>query len=223
MLRSPPSRRLLAVLAGLLLVAVIISGVGAHYPHDWLLENALVVVCVVYLGATWKSLPLSSGSYVLMFLFLVVHEVGAHWTYAEVPYNAWSEAWFGRSVNALLGLERNHFDRVIHLLYGLVFFFPYRELYFHAGGRPGVWSYLIPVDLIASTSLVYELIEWAAAVVFGGELGIAYLGTQGDVWDAHKDMAFAIVGAVFSAGLLAWSNVRRGDDPGPALIRSLKR
>ena len=70
MLRSPPSRRLLAILGGLLLVAVIVSGVGAHYPHDWLLENLLVGVCVTYLAATWKSLPLSAGSYILIFLFL---------------------------------------------------------------------------------------------------------------------------------------------------------
>jgi putative membrane protein len=223
MLRSPPSRRLLAILGGLLLVAVIVSGVGAHYPHDWLLENVLVAVCVIYLAATWKSLPLSAGSYVLIFLFLLIHEVGAHWTYAEVPYDAWSKAWFGHSVNAVFGFERNHFDRLIHLIYGLMFVFPYRELYFHAGGRPGIWSYLIPIDLIASTSLVYELIEWAAAVVFGGELGIAYLGTQGDVWDAHKDMAIAILGAVVSVGLLAWGNARQSDDPSFTFIQAAKR
>jgi putative membrane protein len=160
---------------------------------------------------------------VLIFLFLLVHEVGAHWTYAEVPYDAWSKAWFGHSVNAVFGFERNHFDRLIHLIYGLIFVFPYRELYFHAGGRPGIWSYLIPIDLIASTSLVYELIEWAAAVVFGGELGIAYLGTQGDVWDAHKDMAIAILGAAVSVGLLAWRNARQGDDPSLTFIQAVKR
>jgi putative membrane protein len=126
-------------------------------------------------------------------------------------------------VNAVFGFERNHFDRLIHLIYGLMFVFPYRELYFHAGGRPGIWSYLIPIDLIASTSLVYELIEWAAAVVFGGELGIAYLGTQGDVWDAHKDMAIAILGAVVSVGLLAWGNARQSDDPSFTFIQAAKR
>jgi putative membrane protein len=223
MLRYPPSRRLLIVLGSLLAGAVFLSGWGAHYPRDWLLENALVGACLVYLALTWKRLPLSAGSCVLLFIFLCLHEVGAHWTYAEVPYNAWSEALLGRSVNSLLAFERNHFDRLIHLLYGLVFVFPMRELYLHAGGRPGAWSYILPVDLVASTSLVYELIEWAAAVVFGGELGIAYLGTQGDVWDAHKDIAIAILGAVVSMGLFAWRNARHGDDPGLAFLESLQR
>lgn len=223
MLRSPPSRRLLIVLGTLLAAAVVVSGIGAHYPRDWVLENAIVGCFITYLWLTRKRLTLSAGSYVMIFLFLCLHEVGAHWTYAEVPYDAWVEGWFGRSLNAAVGFERNHFDRLIHLLYGVVFVFPVRELYFHAGGRPGVWSYLLPIDFVASTSLAYELIEWSAAVVFGGELGIAYLGTQGDVWDAHKDMAIAIVGAVISAGLLAWSNARRGDDPGPALLRALNR
>lgn len=98
-----------------------------------------------------------------------------------------------------------------------------RELYFHAGGRPGTWSYLLPIDFVASTSLVYELIEWTAAVIFGGELGIAYLGTQGDVWDAHKDIAFAILGAVVAMTWLAGRNAWRGDDPGLAFIQSLSR
>ena len=70
---------------------------------------------------------------------------------------------------------------------------------------------------------MYELIEWAAAVVFGGELGIAYLGTQGDVWDAHKDMAIAILGAVVSVGLLAWGNARQSDDPSFTFIQAAKR
>lgn len=223
MLRYPPSRRLLIVLSSLLAVAIVLSGWGAHYPRDWILENAIVAALVTFLALSWKRLPLSAGSCVLLFLFLCLHEIGAHWTYAEVPYNAWSENWFGQSLNAAVGFERNHFDRLIHLLYGIVFVFPMRELYFHAGGRPGTWSYLLPIDFVASTSLVYELIEWAAAMVFGGELGIAYLGTQGDVWDAHKDIAFAILGAVVAMAWLAGRNLWRGDDPGLAFIRSLSR
>ena len=62
----------------------------------------------------------------------------------------------------------------------------------------GFWGYFLPLDLTMSTSMLYELIEWGAAVVFGGDLGQAYLGTQGDVWDAHKDMALASLGALIA-------------------------
>ena len=65
----------------------------------------------------------------------------------------------------------------------------------------GLWRYLMPVLFVMSHSVIYEMIEWLAAELFGGELGVAYLGTQGDVWDAQKDMALAAAGAV--AGLLS--------------------
>jgi putative membrane protein len=65
----------------------------------------------------------------------------------------------------------------------------------------GFWGYALPLDVTMSTSMIYELIEWGVAVTFGGDLGQSYLGTQGDVWDAHKDMAFASLGACVSMGV----------------------
>jgi putative membrane protein len=122
--------------------------------------------------------------------------VGAHYTYAEVPYDRWFEALTGSTFNQLVGWKRNNFDRVIHFAYGLLLAYPVRELVVPLAGVQGFWSFFLPLDLTMSSSSVFELFEWAAAEIFGGDLGIAYLGTQGDVWDAHKDMALASAGAL---------------------------
>ena len=183
----------LAVLFGLLWTALAIA---PWHRADWALENALVVVFVVAVALTYKRLTLSRISYTLIFLFLCLHEVGSHYTYSEVPYDAWFQALTGRTFNSLVGWERNNFDRVIHLAYGLLLAYPVREVFLRVAAVRGFWGYFLPLDLTMSTSMIYELVEWAAAEAFGGELGQAYLGTQGDVWDAHKDMALASAGAL---------------------------
>jgi putative membrane protein len=113
-----------------------------------------------------------------------------------------------RSLNELLGWERNHFDRLTHFCYGLLLAYPIREVFLRVADVRGFWGYFLPLDFTMSTSMLYELIEWAAAEVFGGELGMAYLGTQGDVWDAHKDMALASLGAVIAMAVTAAINAR---------------
>jgi len=175
---------------------------------DWILENVLLLAAIVFLAATWRAFPLSRVSYSLIFVFLCLHTIGAHYTYAEVPYDAWFEGLTGRSFNSLVGWERNNFDRVVHFCYGLLLAYPVREMFLRIAGVRGFWSYFLPLDLTMSTSMLYELIEWAAAEYFGGELGMAYLGTQGDVWDAHKDMALASLGALITMCVTALINWR---------------
>jgi putative membrane protein len=186
---------LLGVLFALVFAALAIA---PWHRADWALENALVVVFVVVLAATCKRFTLSRVSYTLIFVFLCLHEVGAHYTYAEVPYDQWFQALTGRTFNSLVGWERNNFDRVIHFSYGLLLAYPVREVFCRVASARGFWAYFLPLDLTMSTSMIYELVEWAAAEVFGGELGMAYLGTQGDVWDAHKDMGLASLGALLA-------------------------
>ncbi|MFL5333088.1 MAG: DUF2238 domain-containing protein [Geminicoccaceae bacterium] len=168
---------------------------------DWALENALVVVFVPALVASLRWFPLSRLSWTLILVFLSLHTVGAHYTYAEVPYDAWSLALFGRRLNDLLGLERNHFDRLVHFSYGLLMAYPMRELFLRVADARGFWGYFLPLDLTLSTSAKFELLEWAAVEFFGGDLGGAYLGMQGDVWDAQKDMALAGLGAAIAMTL----------------------
>lgn len=171
--------------------------------HDWLLENALVVLAVVLLVSTRKTFPLSRISYSCIFVFMMFHALGAHYTYALVPYQDWFPALAG---------GRNQFDRLVHFLYGLLLAYPIREMFLRIGNVRGFWGYFLPLDLTMSTSMLYELIEWGAAEYFGGDLGQAYLGTQGDVWDAHKDMALASLGALIAMIVTALVNRRMQRD-----------
>jgi putative membrane protein len=201
-------RRYLATLAGLFLVIWSALAIDPLYRHDWLLENVLLLAFVAALLGSFPALPLSAVSYTLIFLFLCLHSVGAHYTYAEVPYDRWLRDAFGWSLNEAMGWERNHFDRLVHFSYGLLLAYPIRELFLRVAAVRGFWGYFLPLDLTMSTSMLFELFEWGAAELFGGDLGIAYLGTQGDVWDAHKDMALASIGAVVAMGITAALNLR---------------
>lgn len=198
MFRAIPLDRYVLTLGVLFLLLAVPLGIAPWHRADWLLENVLVALTITLLAVLHRRCPLSRISYTLVFLFLCLHEIGAHYTYAEVPYDAWFRGLTGRSLNAALGWERNHFDRLVHFLYGFLLAYPLRELFLRIADVRGFWGYFLPLDFTMSTSMLYELVEWAAAECFGGELGQAYLGTQGDVWDAHKDMALASLGAALA-------------------------
>ncbi len=200
--------RYLALLAALFAAVWIALAIAPWQRDDWALENALVVAFVAALAASYRRFMLSRLSYTLIFLFLCVHEVGAHYTYAEVPYDTWAQALSGRSLNEAMGWQRNHFDRFAHFMYGLLLAYPLRELFVRVANARGFWGYFLPLALTLSTSAIFELFEWAAAEIFGGELGAAYLGTQGDPWDAQRDMALAGAGALVAMVLTALVNAR---------------
>ena len=184
------------------------SAIHPNHVEDWALENLLTVLAIIGLVSSHKKFPLSKISYSCIFLFLCLHAVGSHYTYAEVPYNEWTAAIFGSELNSWFGWERNHFDRLVHFLYGLLLAYPIRELFIRVADVKGFWSYFLPLDLTMSSSMVYEQIEWGAAEFFGGELGAAYLGTQGDIWDAHKDMGLATIGALITMLIVALINAK---------------
>lgn len=186
-----------ALLAAFLAVAVAL-GVAPLHRSDWLLENVLTVLVVALLVATHRRFPLSRLSHSLLFAFLLLHEVGSHYTYSEVPYDRWWSSLTGGTLSDLMGWERNHYDRLVHFAYGVLLAYPLREVFVRVADARGFWGYFLPFDLVVSTSATYELIEWGAAVTFGGELGNAYLGAQGDRWDAQKDMALAGAGALIA-------------------------
>ena len=193
----------------LLAVFMIVWGVLAVQPlyrSDWLLENALVFVTIPLLVALHPFLPLSKISYSLIFVFLCLHEIGAHYTYAQVPYDQWFESIIGTGLNQMIGWERNHYDRVLHFLYGLLITYPVREIVLRVSRARGFWSYLLPLLMLISTSTIFELLEWLAALVFGSDLGIAFMATQGDVWDTQKDMALAATGSIIAILLIGGVN-----------------
>ena len=196
-----------AMLLALLFLGVwIASASDPLFPADWLLENALVFVFVAALAISWRWFVFSRVSMTLIFLFLCLHEIGAHYTYSHVPYDDWFRSLTGHSVNEAMGWKRNHFDRAIHFAYGLLLAYPIREIFLRIANVRGFWGYFLPLSLTMSTSMAYELIEWGAAELLGGDLGMAYLGTQGDVWDGHKDMTLAALGALLAMLITAGIN-----------------
>lgn len=180
------------VLQGLAALFAIVWLVGAIAPvnrFDWFLENLLVFVAVGLLGYFYRTRPLSDLSYALIFIFLVLHSIGAHYTYSKVPLGFW--------LQDTLSLERNHFDRVIHFCFGVLIFYPVREVLFRYSGAGLRLSGFVAFTVIATSSVVYEIIEWIVAVIVSPEAAMAYLGTQGDTFDAQKDSVLAIAGVFF--------------------------
>lgn len=176
------------------------------YREDWLLENVLVLVAMPLLVVTAPRLRFANGTYVALFAFFVLHAIGAHYTYSLVPYEQWSHALGLGSIGETFGWQRNHYDRLVHFAYGLLVTPAAVELFRAVAPPRGVWRALLPALFMMSHSTIYELVEWAAAVVFGGDLGVAYLGTQGDPWDAQRDMALATLGSLVT---LVWLGARR--------------
>ena len=161
---------------------------------DWLLENLLVFAFVGLLVWTYPRFQFSNFSYFLFLIFLVLHTYGAHYTYSETAFGFW--------LRDTYGFSRNPYDRIVHFMFGLLLTYPMRELAQRLLELRRFWSYLIPLMAALSMSSAYEQIEsWVARIV-SPELGAAYLGTQGDEWDAQKDMDRAMTGAVICLGLI---------------------
>jgi len=186
--------------------------IDPHDRFDWALENALVVATVLALARRYKRMPLSRVSYTLIFTFLALHAIGAHWTYSLVPYDEAFYGITGFSLNKLMGWERNQYDRIVHFAFGLMLAYPFREVILRVTEVKGAWGYFLPVAITMAASMLYELVEWWTAEIFGDDLGIAFLGTQGDVWDAQKDMCLATLGALIAMGMTALINVNLQKD-----------
>lgn len=191
--------RVPALCLGVFLVVWSGLAIAPRFREDWLLENLPTFVAVPL--AVWGSrrFRFSDRAYVQGTLFLILHTIGSHYTYSEVPLGAW--------LRDALALGRNHYDRFVHFAFGLLMLRPVRELGFGRGRprRPGeVGTLYFSVAGVALWSVLYEIAEWMTARVVDPAAGTAFLGTQGDPWDAEKDMACALVGALAAAGFEAW-------------------
>lgn len=174
---------------------------------DWALENLLVVLCVAVLAATYRHKIFSNLSYGLIALFLALHALGAHDTYSQTPLGFW--------IAELFGTERNHFDRIVHFSFGLLLAYPALQVARRAFCVPGHYRpILIAFALLAASSSLYELLEWGAAMILEPQAALAFLGTQGDVFDAQKDTALAALGSVI--GLTPAALARRSSSRLPA-------
>src|SRR5690606_23190558 len=137
-------------------------------------------------------------------LFICLHVIGSHFTYAEAP--------FGEMLRELLGAERNMYDRLVHFAFGLLLAYPVREVLVRIARLRGFWSYFFPIDITFSFSAIYEIVEWRAAAIVAPDLGLAFLGTQGDIWDAQKDMLAAGIGAIIAMLVVLLFDIWRKPD-----------
>jgi putative membrane protein len=209
--KAVATRRYPLVLLALYLVVWAVLAVDPNYRSDWWLENILPFVFVPLLVATYRRFPLSDVSYTLIALFMTLHAVGAHWTYAEVPID-WRA----------LGFERNHYDRVVHFCFGLLLAYPIKEVFNRVATARGFWGYYLPLDVTLAFSAVYEIIEWVVAATVSPGAGTAFLGAQGDGFDAVKDMALAGSGAAIAMLVTAGINWRLQRDFTEELRESLR-
>lgn len=183
------------VLLALWLVALAASGVGPAERGTWFMETLPVMLAIPLLVLTRRRFPLTALLYVLVFLHGLILMLGGHYTYAEVPAGFW--------VRDLLGLERNHYDRLGHFAQGFVPAILAREILLRLSPlRPGGWLFLCVTAICLAFSAFYELIEWWAALALG-QGADAFLGTQGDVWDTQWDMFMALIGALTAQLTLA--------------------
>lgn len=157
---------------------------------NWWTENALTILFLLGLTLTHRRFKFSDLSYTLIFVYLLLHIYGAEYTYAENPFGYW--------LKDVFNWERNHYDRIVHFSFGLMLAYPMRDYFKNWFDWP-VWvCWVLPVEITLSFSAAYELVEWAVADLFFPAEGVAYLGTQRDVWDAQKDMGLAFSGALLA-------------------------
>jgi len=175
------------------------------------MHNSLTVVALWVLWCGRERWRLSLGDEAAALAFLAVHSLAAHWLYSNVPYDRWSQQVFGLSINAVMGWERNHFDRLVHFLYGVCLtpaLSAWARATWHVSRRH---SGVLAWGLVVVTGVVYEWMEWGVALAMSPEAAEAYNGQQGDPWDAHMDMLLAALGSMLTLALARW---RRPVGPG---------
>jgi putative membrane protein len=163
--------------------------------NNWMLENTLTFIFLGFLLFSYRKYTFSDLSYLLITVYLCLHIYGAKYTYAENPLGYWLKEVFDCS--------RNHYDRIVHFSFGFLLAYPMRELFLRWLKYPTLVSWILPIEITLSISAFYELIEWAVADVFFKEQGAAYLGTQGDNWDAQKDIFLAFSGAILATTIVS--------------------
>lgn len=175
------------------------------WPLEQALHSSLTVIGLVALWWVDRRWRLGDGAFAAICGFIALHCIGARWLYSNIPYDQWAQTLFNWSPNAAFGWQRNHFDRLIHFLYGVCFTPALLQLSRHAWPALRIGqAFTLAVMVVMCTSLAYEWLEWGIALALSPEAAEAYNGQQGDIWDAHADMLLATIGA-----LLLWPLARK--------------
>lgn len=156
---------------------------------SWLLEVGPGIAGIIVLIVLYKRFPMSQMVYVCVFLHVLILIYGGYYTYALTPLGNWAREAFGFS--------RNHYDRVGHIALGVFPAFIIREVLLRKTPlQRGGWLYFIIISIVLAVAAFWELLEWWVALVVASDVGTAFLGSQGDIWDAQWDMFLALLGAM---------------------------
>lgn len=201
-----PQDRLNRVLFVSFLTLWAISSICVPYPEYFWMQHVPTILAVVALVVVEPQLDRLAFS--LIIAFLLLHLVGARYLYSYVPYDDWCYQWLGVRITASFEFRRNHFDRLVHFCFGLLFVYPMMHLFVRHLQIRRWWAAAMAVGAILAASAIYEIAEWLVAITFASDWADAYNGQQGDPWDAQWDMALAGLGAIITAGLLCiWGPV----------------
>lgn len=186
-----------------------VSCLGAPYPEQMYLQHIPTVLALAALWVLAQRRALSDGALACLIAFLLLHMLGARYIYSYVPYDRWARALFGADLTSTFGLRRNHYDRVVHFAFGLLWVRPVREVCERWFKVPPKFARYTAFEFVLAFSLLYELFEWGLTMVLSPQDAAAYNGQQGDMWDAHKDMSLAMLGALL--GLILTGRAARGE------------
>ena len=199
--RSTPSATEFAILIAVVVAALVWSGIDPTDRLTWLLEVVWVIAALPLLIATRRRFPLTRLLYWLIAIHCLILIYGGAWTYAQTPLGLW--------VQEALELSRNHYDRLGHFAQGFIPAILGRELLLRKTDlREGAWLFYLVTSACLAFSAFFEMLEWWAALVWGGEAD-AFLATQGDVWDTQWDMFLALCGAIAAQLLLGRWHARQ--------------
>ena len=191
------------VLAISFLVFFILFGISPVDRAVWIIEVIPIVCAYLLLLSTYDKFKFTNISYSLMLIWMVWHTIGGHYTFANVPFDF---------VTDLFNFQRNNFDRVGHIVVGF-YAYPMAEFLTRKKYANVIVASFFGLFFIMSIAAGYEIVEWAYAVIDGGDTGLEFLGSQGDIWDAQKDMLADTVGALISLALFLYirPDKNRGD------------
>jgi putative membrane protein len=187
------------------IAAFLISGYRPEKTFDWALENVAISIGVLVAVISYRRIPLSDVSYLSLLVFLCLHEWGAHYKYSDVPLGEWMKPW--------LHTTRNHYDRVCHFSFGLMFSYPMQEVAIRVLRVTGPWRYYLPVECTLALSAIYEMAEAGMASILSPERGEEFVGMQGDMWDSQEDMFMAGLGSIVAMVAIYQIRKYRGKAP----------
>lgn len=184
-----------------MIVIIAVAGYRPERVFDFFLENAAFSVLLIGLVVTYRRFALSDWSYLLIAMYLAIHEFGAHYKYSDVPLGEWMKSW--------LHTQRNMYDRVAHFSFGLLLSYPMQEFFMRVVGVTSRWRYMLPVEATLSFSAIYEMLEALMASILTPQRGEEFVGMQGDIWDSQEDMFMAGLGSVVAMAIVAVVRKRR--------------